>query len=41
MASFTSACAQMDYRPVTGLLIGTTIVKRDLYNCHIIEVELA
>jgi len=41
MASFTSACAQMDNRPVTGLLIGTTIVKRDVYNCHIIEVHLA
>lgn len=40
MAAFAASCAQIDTRPVIGLLIGTAIVNETNYHSHVIEVRL-
>ena len=38
LAAYTSACAELDARPVTGLLIGIAIESETHYHCCITEV---
>lgn len=38
IAAYTSACAELDPRPVVGLLVGTALVSELQYACYITEV---
>lgn len=40
MAGYASACAELDSRPVVGLLVGTVLVNEQEYRCYVSEVRL-
>lgn len=40
MAGYVSACAELDSRPVVGLLVGTALVNEQEYRCYVSEVRL-
>lgn len=40
LVAYTSACFELDARPVVGLLIGTALLSETQYHCFIIEVEV-
>lgn len=40
MAAYTSACFELDSRPVIGLLIGTVLLSETKYHCFITEVSV-
>lgn len=40
MAAYVSACAELDTRPIVGLLIGTALISEAEYQCCVSEVSL-
>lgn len=40
MTAYTSACFELDSRPVVGLLIGTALQSETQYHCYITEVSV-
>ncbi|MEP0868827.1 hypothetical protein NDA01_03325 [Trichocoleus desertorum AS-A10] len=40
MAGYISACAELDTRPVVGILVGTALMSETDYRCYITEVAL-
>nr|WP_290222515.1 hypothetical protein [Trichocoleus desertorum] len=40
MAVYTSACAELDSRPVVGVLVGTALMSETDYRCYMTEVAV-
>ena len=40
MAAYTSACFELDSRPVVGMVIGTALLSETHYHCYITEVSV-
>jgi len=40
LAAMTVSASQMDFRPVVGVLVGTSLTAEDLYRCIAVEVRL-
>lgn len=40
MSAYVSACAELDHRPIVGLLVGTALESEQTYRCYLSEVRL-
>jgi hypothetical protein len=40
MSAYTSACFELDSRPVTGMVVGTALLSETQYHCSITEVSV-
>lgn len=40
LVAYCSACAELDGRPVMGVLVGTALVSETVYHCSLTEVEM-